>query len=338
MSGLNAAAAPAAPTSTSTPAQGSATAAPKSAAPSTSPATGNNLGVPQPANATGASTTKPDGAVDTKPATPDAAEQLRRWKLKTDGVEEELDEAEVIRRAQRAGSADKRYEDAARMRQQAEGLVRAIQDDPVDLALRVHGPEKIREMFEKYLVAQIQREQMSPAEREALELKEKLKTYQQQEEERQTKVEQERVDGLKQEFQGKFRTKITEAISTHGLPDDQESVSRAAFYMQQLLRAGHQADNLPMAEVADRVRQDYARIAKAALAKLDGKSLLGFLGDDIADKFRQADLERVKSGLPNVPGKPVETPISKGEGQPRQPQKYISMDELQRRVKAKLNS
>ena len=52
------------------------------------------------------------------PRAGETAEQ-RRWRLKVNGTEREMDEAEVLRRAQMAESADERFKEAKRIEREA---------------------------------------------------------------------------------------------------------------------------------------------------------------------------------------------------------------------------
>src|SRR5689334_5196849 len=59
---------------------------------------------------------------------------IKKWKLKIDNSEEEVDEKTLIEYAQKAKAADKRFQEAATTKKEAEAffeLVKAAGDDPI---------------------------------------------------------------------------------------------------------------------------------------------------------------------------------------------------------------
>ena len=100
--------------------------------------------------------------------------QKRLYRVKIDGQEMEVDESELLAGYQRAKAANKRFEEAAKQRKQAEHFLKLLRTDPVKVLQHPEVGHDVRQLAEDYLAEIIKKEKMSPEEREKAELKEKL--------------------------------------------------------------------------------------------------------------------------------------------------------------------
>jgi hypothetical protein len=305
-------------------------------APSTStPATGNNLGT---GTDVGAHSSAPSNA----PVTPDAkapvdakpASAPKSWKLKVDGGEQELPEYEVLRRAQLWSAQDKRFQEAAQIKKQHEQITGLLKEKPIEALMKLHGPEKVREMLERHLYEQLQADQLSPEQKRLRQAEEELKSYKQREAEAAKQREVEQRKQIETHYKGEYERQILESLKTSGLPADEDTVARMAFYMQQSLREGIE---VPMDVIADRVKADFSSRTQRRYAKMDGDQLLKELGDETVDKIVKAHLARAKAAQPTVPSRPPETPIN-GAEQSKPQKRYKTMDEARAEIEKRLNS
>lgn len=216
-------------------------------------------------------------------------EEIRRHKLKINGREMELDEAEVLRRAQLSSSADEKFQEAAQMRKQAEQLIQTLRESP-DQVLEKLGID-IDDFARRRLASQIEKEMMDPKEREIQELRQQLesktKAEQEFQEKQRTEAEQAEYQRARQEAQKKYDSEITEVLNKAGLPKKPYVVKRVAQLMYTAIQHGYELD---VATAVDRVKEDLNTDFSAMAGDLDAERLVKFLGPDITKKIRQHDI------------------------------------------------
>lgn len=219
-------------------------------------------------------------------------EAARKFKLKVDGREEELGEEEVIRYASMGKAANKRFQEAAKMRQEAEQFVSLLKRDPIKALSDPKIGHDFRQLAEQYLSQQLEQEMMSPEQRKAREMEQKLREYEDRErQEVETKREQE-MRSLEDKYAEGFTKTITDALSMGGVPKTPKTVKRMAELMHKNLQHGFELEPKHLIEM---VREDYLAEIKELFGASDGDTLLGLLGDENAGKIRKADLKRLKS-------------------------------------------
>ena len=219
-------------------------------------------------------------------------EAIRKHKLKIDDEEIEVDEDELKRGYQRARAANKRFEEAAAMRKQIEGLVGLIKKDPKSVLERF-GVNP-RDWAESYLKGELEGELMKQADPRAYELTEKERQLQQREEQLK-QWEQERkkeaFERKKMEAAQRYSKKFVEALEIAKLPKSPFTVKRLAEYQAKAHAAGYD----PTAqELAELVKEDASKEFRAMFGEADPESLISLFGEELAAKIRQHDLAKLK--------------------------------------------
>lgn len=311
--------APSATSSSSTSSAPSPSAAkPTSEAPAAkNPAAGGDPGAPKP-QAVDADAPHPD---DT-PAEAAAKEAARKLKLKINGREREYDEQEVVRLAQLSAGAHEKFAEAAEMRKQAEQFFETLLKDPKSVLLHPELRDRInmRQIAEEFLGAELQKEMMSPEQRELEELRAFKRQQDEakaaQEHEQLTKTQQAEMQALQQRAAQEYDRKISEVLSQSNLPKNAYTVKRVAELLHGALTKGYDLD---VQTAVDIVRDGYVTDLQSLVGGLDGEPLVKFLGDDLVKKLRKYDLQRLKSQMePAQPTAPVaQLPV---ESQRRQPE------------------
>lgn len=242
-----------------------------------------------------------------KPGKGAAAAAKRKLKAIIDGKEIEADEDEVIKGFQRSKAADKRFEDASKMRKQAENFMNLLKrsaNDPKVLEEIIAHPSiggNFKKIAEQYLYNIIQREAMTPEQRELAETKEKLSQFE-RERQKAEQAEQGRQAGeLQAKYTKEYQTDIIKTLDSSGLPKSEFTISRMARYMHMGLTRGVE---LKAADVIDLVRQDYAADMRALVGSLPAEKLVEVLGEDVAKKIREYDLAKVRGSQGNGSGQP----------------------------------
>lgn len=217
-------------------------------------------------------------------------EPVRMLKVKVDGKEVELPESEVLELASAGRASTQRFQEAAKMRKEAEELLKFAKANPKEFFQKTGM--NAREWAEKYLIEELQAEAMSPEQRKARENEDKLRKYEADEkgrkdqelnEERQraTAVERERLDKL-----------FTSALYESGLPRTPYTVKRMAEL--QLINIKNKYE-LNASQLAKLVKEDYVSEQKALLGSLDGDQLIEFMGPENAKKFSKAQIAKLKA-------------------------------------------
>lgn len=263
------------------------------------------------------------------------AEQIRKMKLKVNGKDVEMDEAEVIRRAQLASGADEKFREASDLRKQATQLVEALRANPLDVLGKL-GVD-VREFTESYLAKELQREMLSPEQRELQELREWRQQQQAQHEasqkEQMTRAQQQEMAKLQQRAAQEYDTKITEVLSQSNVPKTAYTVKRVAELLMGALQKGYDLD---VNTAVDMVREGYTTDLQSMVGGLDGEPLVKFLGPELLKKLRKHDLAQLKAKMqPAQAAVPQENSPIGGQSRGEPQQKMLRQEEWKEMIRKK---
>lgn len=255
----------------------------------------------------------------------------KKVKLKVDGKESVATVEQLVRDRQKYEAANKRFQEAKELYAKGEMSQKQLKDfvsymkNNTAEAMKHLGIDP-RQFAESLLMEAIQYEQMSQEQRELIEAKKKLSTY---ESEAKTRQEQEK----RAEFQRQVETErkrydqeFAKALQSADLDPDPFVIARLAQYMQGALKAGRR-DASPM-DFVENLKQDFHKQSVGYLKRIPGEKLLEMIPPEIIDKIRKADMARVKT-MPTAPA-PQPKPY-----QPRnteRPSEVLSSDEFRRRM------
>ncbi len=159
------------------------------------------------------------GEVEAKPPT---AAEIRKWKLKVNGAEEEVDEPELIKRAQLSSSANQKFQKAAEIEKMAQEMLRELESDPRHLFEKTKKDPY--EWAEKLLIEKLKYETASPEQRrlwdlenENLSLKERAQLAEKYEAEKKAADEKSRYDSVVEQESVTFDKGIADAIRNAGI-------------------------------------------------------------------------------------------------------------------------
>lgn len=219
----------------------------------------------------------------------------RRFKIKADGVESEVDEEEIVKLAQLGKSSSKRFEEAAKLRGQAENFIRALKENPGQVLLNSRlGIDRsvLEEFATNLLYERIQQEQMTDEQRQIQRQQQELEQYRRQMQEQQESEKEQRETALRQRYQEEYKAKISQALQDSGLPVTDWTFTRMAGYMRQAMEKG--MDDITPNDVAKYVAKDWAQAQRDFYTSLDGQKLVEHLGDDVVDKIRKHTVQKYK--------------------------------------------
>lgn len=307
--------------------------APVSSAPSSAPASAPSS-APTTTQSPGSSQPTASSSAAAPSSTP---AEVRRFKVKIDGVETEVDEGELVRGYGTTKAAQRRMDEAARLRRGAETHQQRLAEarkDPRKAMELLNDPDSgfpadvLEQVAEELLYKKIQQEQMSPEQRRIQELEAR---EQQRENEQQTQAQQreeaEYNQGVTQALENYNRT-IVETLGKSNLPKTEYTVKRMAEYMYQnhSLKLNYSQD-----QIAELVSDDYKSDLSSFLDGMEGEQMLTWLGDKISNKLRKADLARLRSRGAAPPARIVDS-TKQGQGDQR-PAERLTRDQYLERIR-----
>ena len=199
--------------------------------------------------------------------------QLKTYKVKVDGKDEELEipESEIPRLLSKALGADQKFNEASTIRKEAEDFVSFIKEDPI--AAMERAGHNFQEIAENFLFEKMQYQQMNDQEREGFDAKRDLKSSEKQLQEYRDKEAKElkdredsdrkrREDEMATHEQNILYKQMNTALEASGLPNNKFTISRMATYMREAHRAGNTA--ITPGEVIDNVRRDLSEAVEDA--------------------------------------------------------------------------
>jgi hypothetical protein len=264
--------------------------------------------------------------------------------VKVNGQEKKVSVKEAVKNYQLEQAAREKMRQVAEERQRLQG---EWQKEQSRLREIKSNPEKLAEYLgldldsfaEERLAKKYERMQMDPHQREALEYKEKLAQY----EAKESSTKQELLKQIKdvignvpegaelankeqlQQYlaqqkhiyaqeQARIQTEVAQAWLETGLPK-YSSVGRDIAF--QMLKAQKNGASLQPKEAAGIVKGERLNDAREIMSQMDAKAIQDFLGDDIIQKLRSFDVERVTQNkgpqfnTQNGPGQQPASPAPK---------------------------
>lgn len=250
-----------------------------------------------------------------------AAEAKRKLKI----GDEEVDEEEVIKtyksRKEHQREANKRFQEGQAARKQAEEFVNMMRNPEAffETARKLgHDP---RDLAEKYLVNQLQEEMMDPRDKELKEAKEKLRRIDELERMQREERDRQLHKTLEAKYAKDYNDQFVSALKETGLPATKGTVAEMAKYIGRSAQMGFK---MSAQEAAQLVMEDIRAAQTALIGNSDGEMLLKLLGEQVANKIREADMKKLKN-----PENVLRTPSQQGEvnRERRNPNKRMSAAE-----------
>ncbi|NJO18760.1 MAG: hypothetical protein HC838_00040 [Spirulinaceae cyanobacterium RM2_2_10] len=250
-----------------------------------------------------------------------AQEAMRKFKVKVDGQDLEIDESELIRGYSHQKAANKMLQEGTTARKQAEEFISMMRDPQkfYDTAKKLgHDPRKLAE---EYLAKQLEAELMDPRDRELAETKAKLKHMEDLDKAEKEKIESQRNEVLKQKYAKDYSDQFVSALEQTGLPATKPMVGEMAKYISRAAKIGFK---MTANEAAQLVMEDVQSAHRKLIGDSDGEVLMKLLGDEVANRVRKYDTQRLKN-----PEQHLKTPVEQPEarvGTPRSGKRMSSQE------------
>lgn len=269
-------------------------------------------------NASPAVALTPEAVADALPSlTPAQIEQVLatvKRRVKVDGEERELSVADLEKDYQKREASDKRFREASELRSKLTEYLVAAKQNPRAIFdfLAKEGGHDPRQVAEDLLAEELQREMMSPEERELSATRTQLQQLQQQIASEKATAEQAERTKREGAEQQSLEADINKALVGSKLPRTEGMLQSMRDTLAIARREGYP---LSASEVVDIARENYQRQVVQFLQEAPAETMAAFLGEDGLKKLRQYDMGRVKTPAPAVAAS--DQPPKKSTGEPQ---------------------
>lgn len=244
-------------------------------------------------------------------ATPqqDAPQIPQKIKVKIDGAENEVDLEEIKRDYQKYRSSEKRFQEAAELRKQAQEesklvaqFLDAAQKGDLSWLKGMVSEDQIRKFAEAELLNHIEWESKSEIEREAISAKREAEKLRKEIEEITQTRERESASKIQEQAYQEIEKDIVEAVKTLGYDYKvtPRFIRRIAEQMHASLLASEdpQSGPMPAKDAASRAFKGLQVDAQELLSVLPIEDVLQLLPQSVRKAIRQEDIKAVRSQAP----------------------------------------
>jgi hypothetical protein len=286
-----------------------------------------------PAPATASTATPAPATTQSNSTAPASAAKVAEelFDVPVDGKIVKMTRAEMIKEASLAKGAHKRFEDAAKMRREAEGLLSRLRD-PKEAIKLLNDPKlgldkkQIQSAFEEwYQDTVIKPSEMSPAERRAAEAEARVAEYERKEKEEKERLEAEQNEKLDAQTVQEIQKEVVSLMEQSGLPKTRFTAARLAHWIRinesQGLNAGPDL-------ILRQVKKEMHDVTQSLVSASDGDVLVNLLGEETVKKIRAHDLARIRARRQQGENKVVAQ-----EDKPPQEREKITVQEWKKRLR-----
>lgn len=242
--------------------------------------------------------TEPKAKAPAKPA-PEAKPEPPKpslKKVKVDGKEELVDEDELLRTYAKAKGAEAKFREAAEMKKQVDQFVEAFKRDPLSLLMNEGLPIDRKSLGEKLLLAELEREMLTPEQRKLQEYEAKLKDVETKEQQAKREAEERETEQKRELKRQEISQMFSKAMEFSSLSKDPETAAVAMRDMAMMLRAAKERGiEVSPEELARHAESKFYKGMRSLAETLEPADLIQVLGPDITKKIRKYDLAQLKS-------------------------------------------
>lgn len=251
---------------------------------------------------------------DTEAIANEAAEEKarQRFKVKIDDEELEVDQDEVVKGYQKAQASTKRFQEASRIKKEAEELREQMLQNPFAALSDKMDKKQLREMTEQWLLEQLNEDQLSPEQRRLRELEAKEKAWQEEREDRERKAAESKLQEDASRAAQEYEKQFVSALEARDLPKSFATIKKMAYHIRNAAQNNYE---LSVDEAADLVQDEVQNDIRDLVGKLNTEQILKILGKDVADKIRKHDVSKLKNPTSKAPQKSESSTGNKSKDQ-----------------------
>lgn len=216
-------------------------------------------------------------------------------KIKIDGKEEFVDEDSVWRDYQKYRAGEKRLSEAAKLRQETEEKLARIKEDPYSVLSELGLDPS--ELSEKWLRQKLEEEftEIDPREKQMRELQKRLAEYESREKQAKEQEEMTAREKFVESRKEALSKTLAEAMESSVLAKNPETQAALLREMAMYMRAAkEQGEDVTPQELVEHIQSNRFKQYHTLANQFEGDELIEFLGKDVVNKIRKADLERLR--------------------------------------------
>lgn len=221
----------------------------------------------------------------------------RAYKLKVGGKDVEVDETELLKRAQMGYSADEKWQEAAKMRKQMDSFIGLLQKDPAK-ALEQMGFD-VDALAEKRLQAKIEEMQKSPEQLEREKLQRELHEMKEKDRQREEEFRAKETQRIQDQYAIELENDISSALdnNSYGFPKTPYVVKRIADTMILAVQEGirtknDRLKNITAKDVLPIVEQEIKQELHDMYSASPDDVFEQLIGKDRLNKYRRGKIKK----------------------------------------------
>lgn len=229
------------------------------------------------------------------------AKKIKSLNLKVYGsdVTEELpfeidDNPEVVeyltKQLQLSKAAQRAMQENSTFQKQVQGFFEGLKSNTRE-ALQQMGIDP-KEFAASVIEEELKLQQLSPEQREKMELEQKIKKLEDERKKEKEELEKRELSRLQQLEYERIDKQMTDALSSSDLPKSTYTVKKIAGYMLAGAKAGV---NLTAQDVLPLVREEIQSDLKELIAALGEDKVESFIGKDVLNKIRKKNIAKAKA-------------------------------------------
>ncbi len=240
----------------------------------------------------------------------DSADEGQLYSVKIDGVEYQLTLDQMKQSVSMGKAAQDRFQEAARMKKEAEALVEKNRRNPIEAAKEL-GIEtsELRAMAEEFLLEQLKYDDMSDEQKEYMRIQKENEEYKKREEEAKSAKEEESRRQETEYHQQNYMKEMEAAFDSLGMDLNPTTVQGVANKIME-----HDLD-ISVEMAASQYQKEQEMAVQAYLNKLNEDQISKVVGSDRMKKIRQKEVASLKNPTKSIKqeasSEPVELPETK---------------------------
>jgi len=228
----------------------------------------------------------------------------RAYKLKVGGKDLEVDEAELLKRAQMGYSADQKWQEAANMRKQMDSFINLLQTNPAK-ALEQMGYD-VDKMAEDRIKFRIEEMQKSPEQIEREKMQRELQEMKDERERERTEAQSRETQRIQDQYAIEIENDISSALddNSYGFPKTPYVVKRVADMMILAVTEGIKTNNdrlknISAKDVLPIVRDEIQREQRELYSLTPDDVFEQLVGKDRLNKYRKGKIKKTATAKPS---------------------------------------
>lgn len=221
----------------------------------------------------------------------------KAYKLKVGGKDLEVDETELLKRAQMGYSADQKWQEASQMRKQIDSFIQLMQQDPAK-ALEQLGYD-VDKFAEERIKTRIEEMKKTPEQIAHEKMQRELEAMRQERERERMEIQARETQRLQDQFAIEIENDISSALDdkSFGFPKTPYVVKRVADMMIMALHEGMKTNNEALKNITAKdvlpiVRDEILREQRELYSLSPDEVFEELIGKDRLNKYRRSKIKK----------------------------------------------